>query len=167
MRHDIEVPYEPQGNPALGNGAPRPETSLGDLLKRLTNDTGQLIRQEASLAKAEIRETGTALVGDAREIGIALGLAVAGALALVAFLVIALGNLLDGRYWLSALVVGALALGIGVRMAKSAVNDIKRRSLAPQQTLDTLREDKAWASQQAKEFSHDMTTDPTSPSVRR
>ena len=163
---DIEVPYDPRSESMLSR-ANRSETPIGELFKRLTSDTGELIRQEAALAKAEIRETGSALAGDARDIGIAIGLAVAGALALVAFLVISLGSLLDGRYWLSALIVGVLAVVIGMMMAKSAVADMKQRTFTPKQTMDALREDKAWASQQARELSHDLTADPNSPSARR
>ncbi|MES2522105.1 MAG: phage holin family protein [Gemmatimonadota bacterium] len=164
---DFEVPLDQHGDGAYARGAPRQDASLGDLFKRLTTDTGELIRQEANLAKAEFRETGSRLAGDAREIGIAAGLALAGALALVAFLVIGLGNLLGDRYWLSSLIVGVVALVVGMMMAKSAVNDMKSRSIKPQQTIDSLREDKAWAGQQARELSHDLTTDPTKPSVRR
>ncbi|HYW30545.1 MAG TPA: phage holin family protein [Gemmatimonas sp.] len=166
-QEDFEVPLDQHGDGMYARGTPRPDTSLGELFKRLTSDTGELIRQEANLAKAELTETGSRLAGDARGIGIALGLALAGAMALVAFLIIGLGNVLGDRYWLSSLIVGGAALLVGMTMAKSAVNDIKSRSIKPQQTIDTLREDKAWASQQARELSHDLTTDPTKPSVRR
>lgn len=160
MRHDdLEIPIDEDGT--LARVPFRQDASLGDLFKRLTTDTGELIRQEAGLAKAEIRETGTALVNDARAIGVAAGLGVAGALSLVAFLVIGLGVLLDGRYWLSSLVVGVVALAVGALMVKGAMRDIKQRSLVPQQTLETLRADKAWARQQARELAHDLTTDPT------
>jgi hypothetical protein len=164
---DFEVPLDQHGDAVFVRGSSRQDSSLGDLFKRLTSDTGELIRQEASLAKAEIRETGSAFASDAREIGIAAGLALAGALALVAFLVIGLGNLLGDRYWLSALIVGVAALLVGMMMAKSAVHDMKTRGIKPQQTIDTLRDDKAWATQQARELSHDLSTDPTKPSVRR
>lgn len=168
MRHDdIEVPYDPLGDGIAPRAAPRNDSSLGDLFKRLTTDTGELIRQEATLVKAEMRETGSTLASGAKEIGIAVGLALAGSLALVAFLVIGLGNVLDGRYWLSSLIVGVVALGVGMMLAKNAVSSVKKRGLAPKQTIETLREDKAWATQQAREFSHDMTTDPTQPTVRR
>ena len=167
MRNDdMEVPLE-HGEGGLLRGTSRSDASIGDLFRRLTTDTGELIRQEASLAKAEIRETGSKLAGDAREIGIAIGLALAGSLALVAFLVIGLGNLLGDRYWLSALIVGLVATGVGMMLAKNAVNDMKNRSLKPQQTIDTLKEDKAWAGQQARELSHDLSTDPTKTSARR
>jgi len=163
---DIEVPHDGEADSVLSR-ANRSETPIVELFKRLTTDTAELIRQEATLAKAEIRETGSALAGDARDVGIAMGLALAGSLALVAFLVIGLGNLLSGRYWLSSLIVGVIALAVGMMMAKRAVTDMKHRSLAPKQTLETLREDKAWATKQARELSHDLTTDPTRPSARR
>ncbi len=51
------------------------EPSLGDLFKRLTTDTGELVRQEMNLAKAEMRQAGATLARDGTKIGIALGLA--------------------------------------------------------------------------------------------
>ena len=133
------------------------EPSLGDLFKRLTTDTGELVRQEISLAKAEMRQAGATLARDGAKIGIAVGLALAGVLALTAFLIVALGNLLD-NYWLAALIVGVLFLAIGGLMARNAVNDIKRRGLKPEETIGTLQEDTAWAKQEARDLKRELTT---------
>ncbi len=133
------------------------EASLGDLFKRLTTDTGELVRQEMSLAKAEMRQAGATLARDGTKIGIALGLALAGVLALTAFLIVALGDLFD-NYWLAALIVGVVFLAIGGFLAKNAVNDVKRRGLKPEETIDTLREDTAWAKQEARELKRELTT---------
>ena len=164
---DFEVPITARGDatrpPAGGAG----DASLGELFKRLTSDSAELVRQEVALAKAELRETGGMLAADGAKVGAAVGLALAGALALTAFLVIALGNLFDGRYWLSALLVGAVMLVVGAVLAKNAVNDVKRRGLAPRQTIATLREDKAWAGREARDLKHDLTTDPTASSTQR
>jgi hypothetical protein len=143
------------------------EASIGELFKRLGTDTGALIRQEAALAKAELREAGTTIARDGARIGIAAGLAFVGALALTAFLVVGLGVLLGGAYWLSALIVGVVAFGVGAVMARSAVADIKQRGLTPRQTVETLKEDKAWAAQQARELKHDLTSDPHSSPTRQ
>ena len=165
MRQDeIEVPITGRGDAAR---APTGDASLGELLKRLTSDSADLVRHEVALAKAELRETGGMLAADGAKVGAAVGLALAGALALTAFLVIALGNLFNGRYWLSALLVGAVMLAVGAVLAKNAVNDVKRRGLAPRQTIAALREDKAWAGREAREFKHDLTTDPTASSTQR
>jgi hypothetical protein len=143
------------------------EASIGELFKRLGTDTGSLIRQEAALAKAELREVGTTMARDGARIGIAAGLAFVGALALTAFLVVGLGVLLGGAYWLSALIVGAVAFGVGAVLARNAVGDIKRRGLTPRQTIETIKEDKAWAAQQARELKHDLTSDPNSSPTRK
>lgn len=149
------------------SGVPMPgDPSIGALFKRLGADTADLVRQEAALAKAEMREIGTRLIRDAIKVGVAVGLAFVGVMSLGAFLVIGGGLLLGGAYWFSALVVGGLAFMIGSRLLQNATSDIKKRGIKPQQTVATLREDKAWAAQRAKELKHDLTTNPMSPNSR-
>ena len=169
MRHDER---EIRSDSARGDvvrpaaTAPR-DASLGDLFKQLSNDTGELIRQEAALAKTEMREVGSTLARDGTKIGVAAGLGLIGALALATFLIIALGDLFGDSYWLSALLVGLVAVGVAVMLGRNAVRDVKERDLKPQQTLATLREDGNWASQQARELKHDLTTNPSTPPTRR
>ena len=164
MRHDdIEVRVERQGDVVPPPAATSSEPSLGDLFKRLTTDTGELIRQEAALAKAEMQEVGSRLAGDAAKVGVAAGIGLVGALSLGAFLVIALGNALGGAYWLSALIVGLVMLAVAAVMGRSALSDIRSRSVKPEQTLETLRADKAWASRQARELKQELKSDPTAP----
>ena len=162
---DIEVRVEQHGEglPTMHN-SPR-DASLGDLFKRLTSDSTELIQKEMELAKSELRETGAAYAKDAAKIGVAAGLAFDGVLALSAFIVVGLGNVMGGRYWLSSLIVGLVAAGIGYAMVTNAVNDMKNRGIKPRETIDTLREDKAWVGQQARELKHDLTSNPTTPSI--
>ena len=141
---------------SAAGGAVRPEPSLGELLTRLTTDTGELVRQEVALARAEVRQVGNTLARDGARLGIALGLALAGALALTAFLVIAIGDLLN-NYWLGALVVGLVLLGVGAVLARSAIADVKRRGLTPQQSVASLKEDAAWAKQESREVKRELT----------
>jgi uncharacterized membrane protein YqjE len=136
------------------------DASLGELFRRLTGDTTELLRAELELAKAEARETGTRLARDAARVGIAAALALVGTLGLSAFLVIALGNALDGRYWLSALIVGVVAAGTGYVLLQSALRDIKARGVKPQQTLDSLRENAQWAKDEAREVKRELTSPP-------
>jgi uncharacterized membrane protein YqjE len=156
-REQIELRGQRRADAAPVEAPAGAEASLGELFKRLTTDTGELIRQEVNLAKAEMRQAGATLARDGTKIGIALGLALAGALALTAFLVVALGELFN-NYWLSALIVGALFLAIGGVMARNAVNDVKRRGLQPAQTIQTIRDDAAWAKQEAQEFKRELRT---------
>ena len=138
--------------------------SLGDLVRRLGQDTGTLIQQEAALAKAEMREAGTRLARDSARIAIAAGLAFVGVIALSAFLILVLGLAFGGAYWLSSLLVGGAAILAGALLTRQATGDMKR-GFAPRVTLDTLRESKDWLTREAGELKHDLTTKPAT--VRR
>ena len=168
MRHDdIEVRSDARGDVVRPATTSPRDASLGELFKQLSTDTGELIRQEAALAKTEMREVGSTLARDGAKIGVAAGLGLVGAMALTAFLVITLGDLFGDSYWLSALLVGLVALAVAAMLGRNAVSDIRSRGVKPQQTIATLREDGDWASQQARELKHDLTTNPTTPPTRR
>ena len=133
--------------------------SLGNLVRRLGQDTSTLIQQEAALAKAEMREAGTRLARDSARIALAAGFAFVGVIALSAFLILVLGRAFGGAYWLSSLLVGGAAIMAGALMTRRAVEDMKR-GFAPRVTLETLRESKDWLTREAGELKHDLTTRP-------
>ena len=153
---DREIRIQQRGDAVAPESTTASETSLGELFKRLTADTGELIRQEMSLAKVEIREAGATLARDATKIGIAVGFALAGVLALAAFAVVGLGDLFE-NYWLAALIVGVALLAGGGYLARNAMNDIKRHGLKPQETVQTLRDDASWAKQEGRELKRELT----------
>jgi uncharacterized membrane protein YqjE len=134
------------------------ERSLGELFRQLTSDTSELVSKEIALVKAEARQTGTTLVRDGSKVGIAIGLAFAGVLALTAFLIAGLGDLLDGRYWLSALIIGVLFLAIGAVLVKNAVADVKRRGQAVKHSAETLKDTGNWAKQELRQVKQEITT---------
>lgn len=139
-----------------GNGTRETEEApLGDLLRRFGQDAGMLVKQEITLAKLELRESVKGLTKDAGKIGAAVGLGLFGGFALLAFVIIGLGDLLN-NYWLSALIVAVLLLGAAAVMARSALNGMKQNSLAPQETVQTLREDQRWAKREVQEFKQSM-----------
>jgi len=133
-------------------GAPGPEPSLGELFKQLAQDSATLVKQEVSLAKAEMRENLRSATRDAAMIAVGGGLLLVGLLVLTAFLVAAIGDLLD-NYWLGALLVGLVFVAVGGLLAKKNLNNLKKDDLGPGQTIQTLKEDKRWLQseiQQAK-----------------
>jgi uncharacterized membrane protein YqjE len=133
-------------------GAPGPEPSLGELFKQLAQDSATLVKQEVSLAKAEMRENLRSATKDAAMIAVGGGLLLVGLLVLTAFLVAAIGDLLD-NYWLGALLVGLVFVVVGGLLAKKNLNNLKKDDLGPDQTIQTLKEDKRWLQseiQQAK-----------------
>jgi hypothetical protein len=118
--------------------------SLGELFSTLTRDTTTLIRQEVALAKAELSQK-AAHVG--KDIGfLAAGGAVvyAGFLALVAALIIGLGQA-GLTWWVSALLVGLLVAGLGAFLLWKGLDNLRHETLVPEQTIETLKEDATWA----------------------
>lgn len=126
----------------------RSEPSLGQLFADLSQQMTTLVRQEVALATTE---TGHKLARVGRDIGfLALGGAVAyaGFLAIVAALVLLLAALVPG--WLAALIVGVVVGAIGYVLVRKGLAALKREDLAPRQTIDTLKEDIAWAKDQTR-----------------
>lgn len=157
-REEREIRVEPHTEGTAPRPTTEPEPSLGELFKRVTTDTNELVRQEIALAKTEMRQASATLARDGTKIGVGLGLALVGAFAFTAFLIAGLGRLLDGRYWLSALIIGVVLLAIGALFARNALADVKRRGLTPDQTMATLRDDAAWARREARDVKREMTT---------
>jgi len=134
------------------------ERSLGELFRDLTTETGELVTKEIALVKAEARQTGATLARDGTKIGIASALAFAGALALTAFLIAGLGDLLGGKYWLSALIIGVLFFAIGMGLVKNATADMKRRGQSMKHTVDTVKDTGSWAKDEARQVKQEITT---------
>jgi len=125
----------------------RDERSLGDLFSDLSRETTTLVRQEVQLAKAELTQSATEA---ARGIGMLVaGGAVAYAGLLFLLLAIVFGLIEVGLdAWLSALVVGLVVVAIGAVLVLRARESLKPANLAPQKTVETLKEDAAWAKEQ-------------------
>ncbi len=117
--------------------------SLGDLVSEITDDISQLVRDEIELAKAEIKqEAGKA--GKAG--GMLAGAGYAGHLVLLLAsltVVFALGNVMDLAW--AALIVTVLWAAAGAVLYSTGRKRLKAVRLKPEQTLETLKEDAAWA----------------------
>ncbi len=124
------------------------EPSIGELFASLARDTSNLVRQEVELAKTEMTQKVTSLGKDAGMIGAGAALAYAGLLALIAAVILGLGELIP--LWLSALIVGLVVVGIGYALIQRGRTSISRTDLTPRQTIETLKEDTEWAKDQIK-----------------
>ena len=134
---------------------PGNEAPVGELLRNLSQDAASLVKQEIALAKLEVRAGVKVYTDNAASLAIAVGLALLGAFALTAFAIVALGDLFD-NYWLSALLVSVILLGTAAILAKKGLGRIRERSMKPQATAETLREDKQWAKQEVQSFKNHM-----------
>jgi hypothetical protein len=126
------------------------ERSLGDLLRDLSTETGDLLRQEVELAKAEISEKAARVGTDVGAAALGGALAFAGGLALLFAAITGFTALLDTflplgvAAWLAPLIVGAVLVLMGYGRIKTAIGDLKTASLAPRQTTRSLQENKQW-----------------------
>jgi uncharacterized membrane protein YqjE len=131
------------------NGADLHEHSTGDLVKQLADQTSTLVRQEIELAKAELSVKGKVAGEGAGMFG---GAAVVALLALGTLTALVL-SLLDKAmdFTLAALIVTFVYAAIASVLALGGRKRVKRvMPPAPEQTIETVKEDVQWAKSQAK-----------------
>lgn len=116
--------------------------SLSELFGDFTKELRTMISDEVELAKSEMSKKISDTTKDAVYVGIGALLLWAGLLALVATLMIILSYGLP--IWLSALIVTVVVAGIGYLFLQKGLSDIRHRRLAPDQTIETLKEDREW-----------------------
>jgi hypothetical protein len=122
---------------------------LGALLRDLADGSAQLVRQEIRLAKLELAATlrGTG-IGTA-EVAVGGVLALLGVMALLTGIILLIGNeWLRDRYWLAALIVTVVLGVVAAWMMKRGSALLSPARLAPDETVETLKEDKEWLRRQ-------------------
>jgi hypothetical protein len=123
------------------------DRSLGELFGDLTRDTAKLVRQEVSLAQAELTQKATRAGKDVGQLVAGGALAYAGLIVLLVG--IALGLVAMGMVpWLAYILVGAVVAGIGAYLAQQGIASLKSVDLVPRQTVETLQDDARWAKEQ-------------------
>lgn len=125
----------------------RDDRSLGELFGELAQETGTLVRQEVELARVELSQKASRAGRHVAALAVGGAIAYAGVLALVAAVILALGEA-GLPWWLSALIVGLVVAGVGYALVARARTALKAADLAPRQTVETLKEDREWAKEQ-------------------
>lgn len=149
----------PADQPRPMSDEPRPpeNRSFGQLVRELGAESSTLIREELRLAKAEMREKANVYEKNAAKMA-AGGVFLAGALFM---LLVALNRgltvLLEGlvgaetALWLSPVILAVVAGIIGWSMVKAAQNAMREEGIVPEETVETLREEKDWIQREARE----------------
>jgi hypothetical protein len=119
--------------------------SFGELLGELANNSAALVRDEIDLAKQEMREKVDVLRSGAVTIAIGGLIGFVALLTLTAAAVAGLAHVMDTA--LAALLVGVVLAAIGGGIAFAGIGRIKRTNFKPEQTIETLEEDKEWLKQ--------------------
>lgn len=108
----------------------RDERSLGELFAELARETSSLVRQEVTLARTEMTQKVTQAGRDVGVIGVGGAIAYAGLLAIIAAVILGLGQFIP--LWLSALIVGLVVAGVGYVLIQRGLSALKRANLTPQ-----------------------------------
>jgi uncharacterized membrane protein YqjE len=127
------------------NGHDLRDESIAELVKRLADQTNTLVKQEIELAKAELTEKGKVAGAGAALLGAAalVGLLAAGAL--TACLIALLQTAID-HTWLAALIVALVYTAIAIPLALRGRQRMREATPpAPEKTIESVKEDVAWA----------------------
>ncbi|MBL8774286.1 MAG: phage holin family protein [Acidimicrobiales bacterium] len=135
----------PSADRPVANGQVR-ERSLSELVGDMTQDVSTLLRKEVELAREELKVE----VSKAARAGGGFGAAAyAGILAGVG-LVMTLGFLLDEVMptWVAFLIVTVLLVAVATAAFLAGKKQLETVDPVPEQTIQTLKEDKQWLSEQ-------------------
>jgi uncharacterized membrane protein YqjE len=123
--------------------------STGELVKQLSEQTTTLVRQEIELAKAELSQKGKVAGEGAGMFGGAAVVGLLAAAALTATIIALLDKAMD--FWIAALIV-AVVYGVVAAVLAIRGRDRVKKGMppAPEQTVETVKEDVQWAKSQAK-----------------
>lgn len=125
------------------------DRSLGELFAELAKETGTLVRQEVALAKTEMTQKAAEVGKNIGFLAVGGAIVYAGLLGILAAIVIGLATL-GLPWWLSALLVGIVVAAIGYFLVQKGLSALKQASLAPQKTIDSLKEDADWVKEKAR-----------------
>lgn len=124
------------------------ERPLPELVKQLADQTSTLVQQEIQLAKAELTQKGKEAGKGAGLIGAGAFIGLMAAGALTAFLILLLNLFLAD--WLAALVVTVVLGAIAAVLALKGKKQLQQINPAPEQTIETVKEDVEWAKTQSR-----------------
>ena len=128
------------------------QPTIGELLKDLRGESTLLLREEIALAKKEISEkiSSTALnltyvVGGALVAYVAITFLFLAISSVIAQALVDHGIGIGWAIFLGLLIVALVIGAVSAAMIVKGVQTLKKQSLIPEKTVETLKEDKTWA----------------------
>jgi uncharacterized membrane protein YqjE len=123
------------------------DRSLGALFADFSRQLSTLVRQELDLARTEMTAKARGASRDALLIGAGAALLYAGLLVLLAAVVLLLVDI-GMTPWLAALAVAVVVGVLGAAAAMRGRDHLMREGLAPQKTIETIKDDADWMKEQ-------------------
>jgi putative copper export protein len=121
----------------------RMDRSLGELFSDLSQQTADLIRQEMRLAKVELGDKLSGIGRHAAMIGAGAAFGLTAVIAVAATVALALIEI-GAAPWIAAAITAALMGLIAFLLAQAGISALRRKSLAPVETLHSLKETTQW-----------------------
>jgi hypothetical protein len=112
--------------------------SFSSVAHEMTDSIKAVIRSEFHLAKAEFKENGSQAARYAVRMAIFGAIAILGIFPFLSFLVIGLGRLLNGNYWLSSLLVSVVFFAVGGSVAYLMFKRVKQVDFRFENTRDSV-----------------------------
>ena len=110
--------------------------SFGNVFKQITTALRDVVSSEIRLAKVEAKATAGKAGRHAAMLLTFAIVAALGVLPLLAFLVVGLGDLLNGNYWLSSLILAVVLFLVGGIGVSAAIKKMKREDFTLPHTRD-------------------------------
>lgn len=138
------------------------QSSVPELIRRLSTEGADLVRQEVALAKAEVNQKVDVFQRNLLALGAGAVFMVAGLLfalwALNTGVVAALVQVMDPdvAIWLSPLILALVLLGAGWGLIAKGREGIADEGLMPDETRDSLQEDGRWARRKAEHVKEEV-----------
>jgi len=123
---------------------------FGELLRDLAHGSADLLRGEIKLARFELTAIVSSVARGSTQVALGGVLLLLGGLSFAVGIMLLAGDqwLPRDLYWVAALVVLVIAVGLATWLAKRGLAQLSPSELAPDQTLETLKEDKEWLKRQ-------------------
>ena len=125
---------------------PRETRSFAALVRDLAVSAAGLLRGELRLLRMEAATLGTRAARGTAQVALGAILLLLGVLAFATGIVLLAGDqwLPDDRYWLAAFVILVITGALAAWLARMGLARLHPSRLAPDETIETLREDSEW-----------------------
>lgn len=125
------------------------DRSIGQLFGDLSRQLSTLVRKEIELARTEVTSKAQSASRDAALIGVGGALIYAGFLGVMAAVIFGLVQAgLDP--WLAALIVGLVVAIVGAVLVQRGRSDLAQANLAPERTVESIKDDAEWAKERMR-----------------